>query len=84
MSRSLCFGPGREGLTFASADHFNSPLSFLIEPWLWISSDVNQFSIITELIGTPPDEVIKTIVSLASLFSDSIPLRGLWLASCKL
>lgn len=25
--------------------------------------DVNQFSIITELIGTPPDDVIKTICS---------------------
>ena len=24
---------------------------------------VNQFSIITELLGTPPDEVIKTICS---------------------
>lgn len=27
------------------------------------SPDVNQFSIITELIGTPPDDVIKTICS---------------------
>lgn len=26
-------------------------------------SDVNQFSIITELLGTPPDDVIKTICS---------------------
>lgn len=25
--------------------------------------DVNQFSIITELLGTPPDDVIKTIGS---------------------
>lgn len=34
---------------------------------------VNQFSIITELLGTPPDDVIQTIcsenVSLSSLFS---------------
>jgi hypothetical protein len=28
-----------------------------------LTSDVNQFSIITELIGTPPDDVIKTICS---------------------
>ena len=26
-------------------------------------SDVNQFSIITELLGTPPDDVIQTIAS---------------------
>lgn len=26
-------------------------------------SDVNQFSIITELLGTPPDDVIETICS---------------------
>jgi len=25
--------------------------------------DVNQFSIITELLGTPPDDVIETIAS---------------------
>lgn len=25
--------------------------------------DVNQFSIITELLGTPPDDVIETICS---------------------
>lgn len=25
--------------------------------------DVNQFSIITELLGTPPDDVIQTICS---------------------
>jgi hypothetical protein len=28
-----------------------------------ITIDVNQFSIITELLGTPPDDVIKTIGS---------------------
>ncbi len=28
-----------------------------------ISEDVNQFSIITELLGTPPDDVIETICS---------------------
>lgn len=27
------------------------------------SADVNQFSIITELLGTPPDDVIETIAS---------------------
>lgn len=26
-------------------------------------ADVNQFSIITELLGTPPDDVIQTIAS---------------------
>lgn len=26
-------------------------------------SDVNQFSIITELLGTPPDDVIESIAS---------------------
>ena len=26
-------------------------------------TDVNQFSIITELLGTPPDDVIETIAS---------------------
>jgi hypothetical protein len=26
-------------------------------------TDVNQFSIITELLGTPPDDVIETICS---------------------
>jgi hypothetical protein len=26
-------------------------------------TDVNQFSIITELLGTPPDDVIQTIAS---------------------
>jgi p38 MAP kinase len=29
----------------------------------WILPDVNQFSIITELLGTPPDDVIETICS---------------------
>lgn len=33
--------------------------SFLLVMFL----DVNQFSIITELLGTPPDDVIKTIGS---------------------
>lgn len=28
-----------------------------------LPSDVNQFSIITELLGTPPDDVIETICS---------------------
>ena len=30
---------------------------------LWHWSDVNQFSIITELLGTPPEDVIQTICS---------------------
>ena len=38
---------------------------FLRVDWsLWLTgSDVNQFSIITELLGTPPDDVIQTIAS---------------------
>jgi len=30
---------------------------------LLICQDVNQFSIITELLGSPPDDVIDTIAS---------------------
>jgi p38 MAP kinase len=33
--------------------------------------DVNQFSIITELLGTPPDDVIQTIASENA----SLPVR---------
>lgn len=37
---------------------------------------VNQFSIITELLGTPPDEVIQTICSENTLrFVQSLPKR---------
>lgn len=37
---------------------------------------VNQFSIITELLGTPPDDVIKTICSENTLrFVQSLPKR---------
>lgn len=37
---------------------------------------VNQFSIITELLGTPPDDVIKTIASENTLrFVQSLPKR---------
>ena len=35
--------------------------SFVSE--IWRNLDVNQFSIITELLGTPPDDVIETICS---------------------
>lgn len=36
------------------------------------NADVNQFSIITELLGTPPDDVIETIASenVPELLSD--------------
>ncbi|KAF8749301.1 Mitogen activated protein kinase [Rhizoctonia solani] len=38
--------------------------------------DVNQFSIITELLGTPPDDVIQTICSENTLrFVQSLPKR---------
>lgn len=36
------------------------------------AADVNQFSIITELLGTPPDDVIQTIAS-ENVRSPSIP-----------
>ncbi|KZZ88433.1 mitogen-activated protein kinase HOG1 [Ascosphaera apis ARSEF 7405] len=37
---------------------------------------VNQFSIITELLGTPPDDVIRTICSVNTLqFVQSLPKR---------
>jgi p38 MAP kinase len=40
------------------------------------SADVNQFSIITELLGTPPDDVIATIASENTLrFVQSLPKR---------
>lgn len=38
------------------------PLSSPTDLTDW-SVDVNQFSIITELLGTPPDDVIETIAS---------------------
>ena len=39
-----------------------SVTSLAIRSWLTLP-DVNQFSIITELLGTPPDDVIQTIAS---------------------
>ncbi|KAK4704297.1 hypothetical protein P7C70_g1912, partial [Phenoliferia sp. Uapishka_3] len=40
------------------------------------SPDVNQFSIITELLGTPPEDVIQTICSENTLrFVQSLPKR---------
>lgn len=39
-------------------------------------TDVHQFSIITELLGTPPDDVIATIASENTLrFVQSLPKR---------
>jgi p38 MAP kinase len=35
----------------------------LLSEKLTVDADVNQFSIITELLGTPPDDVIQTIAS---------------------
>lgn len=41
-----------------------------------ILADVNQFSIITELLGTPPEDVIQTICSENTLrFVQSLPKR---------
>jgi p38 MAP kinase len=45
---------------------------FLLTCWV----DVHQFSIITELLGTPPDDVIATICSENTLrFVQSLPKR---------
>ena len=53
MAKVRC---GRYVLLFAPADARLSPL--------FPGKDhVNQFSIITELLGTPPDDVIQTIAS---------------------
>ena len=42
----------------------------------WSFTDVHQFSIITELLGTPPDDVIATICSENTLrFVQSLPKR---------
>jgi p38 MAP kinase len=39
--------------------------------------DVHQFSIITELLGTPPDDVVATICSENTLrFVQNLPKRG--------
>ena len=39
-------------------------------------TDVHQFSIITELLGTPPEDVIQTIASENTLrFVQSLPKR---------
>jgi p38 MAP kinase len=35
----------------------------ILTRYLVLFPDVNQFSIITELLGTPPDDVIETICS---------------------
>jgi hypothetical protein len=43
-----------------------------IKSLLFIVADVNQFSIITELLGTPPDDVIQTIAS------ENVRDYGLW------
>ena len=46
------------------------------KPLLPGKDHVNQFSIITELLGTPPDEVIQTICSENTLrFVQSLPKR---------
>lgn len=44
----------------------------------YLYPDVNQFSIITELLGTPPDDVIETICSEnVTAFSHLIPMTSL-------
>jgi len=52
---------------------------FFVEPLSENSchpTDVHQFSIITELLGTPPDDVIATIASENTLrFVQSLPKR---------
>ena len=41
----------------------NLPVRLLRRVVTLLHTDVNQFSIITELLGTPPDDVIQTICS---------------------
>jgi p38 MAP kinase len=51
--------------------HFIIVTNFLSYP-----SDVHQFSIITELLGTPPDDVVATICSENTLrFVQNLPKR---------
>ncbi len=50
---------------FPGKDRTSSPLpsTSLISSDLRSRADVHQFSIITELLGTPPEDVIQTIAS---------------------
>jgi p38 MAP kinase len=55
---------------------FSYTISHLHIPDISSFTDVNQFSIITELLGTPPDDVIQTIASENTLrFVQSLPKR---------
>lgn len=49
--------PGKDRTSFAL------PATSLISSDLRSRADVHQFSIITELLGTPPEDVIQTIAS---------------------
>lgn len=49
---------------FPGKDRMSSTISYLIHSLIALCLvDVNQFSIITELLGTPPDDVIESIAS---------------------
>jgi p38 MAP kinase len=55
--------PGKDReLLYVALCSLCCPPFFLFCAWL-PRLDVNQFSIITELLGTPPDDVIETICS---------------------
>jgi hypothetical protein len=58
----LCGNVGRKA-PFPRKGPWVAVQSQSIKSWLFIVTDVNQFSIITELLGTPPDDVIQTIAS---------------------
>ena len=48
---------------FPGKDRKSCRYTSLQRPLMLSILDVNQFSIITELLGTPPDDVIATIAS---------------------
>ena len=48
---------------FPGKDRTSSSYFYVCEHRSALCADVNQFSIITELLGTPPDDVIATIAS---------------------
>lgn len=64
-STGCIFAEMLEGKPLFPGKDRESPASITILHCLYANrySDVNQFSIITELLGTPPDDVIKTICS---------------------
>ncbi|KAK8028910.1 mitogen-activated protein kinase sty1 [Apiospora marii] len=61
---------------YVSTRYYRAPEIMLTWQKYDIEDHVNQFSIITELLGTPPDDVINTIASENTLrFVKSLPKR---------